>query len=99
LIPNRISVLHKGRFANAIFYRYKDDSFDSVIKDLQHSPWIVRKIIARFFVNKKYKVLEYLDSMSGVSNQFHCLSNISIAYSFIEVTLLRTLNKQNKKTA
>jgi len=30
---HHISVLHKGRFANAIVYRYKDDRFDLVIKD------------------------------------------------------------------
>lgn len=93
---HHISVLHKGRFANAIVYRYKDDRFDLVIKDFQHSPWIVRKTVARLFVNQEYKALDRLSGMSGVSNEFHRLSAISIAYSFIKGTPLRTLNKQNK---
>ena len=94
---NKVSVLHKGRFANAIVYRYKDDSFDFVIKDFQHSPWFVRRTFARLFIGQEYKALERLNGMSGVSDQFHRLSNISIAYSFIEGTPLRTLKKQNKK--
>ncbi|MEL0638102.1 RIO1 family regulatory kinase/ATPase [Marinomonas sp. TI.3.20] len=94
---DNLSVLHKGRFANAIVYRYKDDHFDFVIKDFQHSPWFVRKTLARLFINQEYKALKRLNGMDGVSDEYHRLSSIGIAYAFIEGVPLRTLSKQGEK--
>ncbi|MEL0623640.1 RIO1 family regulatory kinase/ATPase [Marinomonas arenicola] len=93
---DNLIVLHKGRFANAIVYRYKDDQTDLVIKDFQHSPWIVRKTFARLFINQEYKALARLQGMNGVSDEFHRLSSIGIAYAFIEGVPLRTLSKQGE---
>jgi len=93
---DNLSVLHRGRFANAVVYRYKDDYFDLVIKDFQHSPWFVRNTFARLFINQEYKALKCLNGMNGVSNEFYRLSSIGIAYAFIEGVPLRTLRKEGR---
>ncbi|XQF92312.1 hypothetical protein ACOBV9_13510 [Pseudoalteromonas espejiana] len=38
-MQQHLSVVHKGRFANAIVYRYQDDKFDLIVKDFSQSPW------------------------------------------------------------
>lgn len=94
---DNLKVLHKGRFANAIVYRYCDDQSDFVIKDFQHSPWFIRKTFARLFINQEYKALKRLQGMDGVSDEYYRLSSIGVAYAFIEGVPLRTLSKQGKK--
>lgn len=91
------SVIHTGRFANAVVYRYQDEIFDFVIKDFQHSPWFVRLSFARMFINQEYKALKRLSGMPGISNAFCRLSSVAVAYEFIEGTPLRSLNLQDKE--
>lgn len=92
-----LSVLHTGRFANAIVYRYKDAQHDLIIKDFQHSPWWVRKTIAPLFINQEYKGLSRLKGVDGVVDHFCRLSPIAIAYDFIEGTPLRELALQQQQ--
>src|SRR5690606_40927621 len=47
LSTENISVLHKGRFANAIVFRYRDENLDVVIKDYSHCPAVIRQTIGR----------------------------------------------------
>ena len=94
--PEGLSVVHTGRFANAIVYRYKDAKFDLIIKDFQHSPWWVRKTIAPLFINQEYKGLTRLQDVDGVVDNFCRLSSIAIAYDFIEGTPLRQLALQQQ---
>lgn len=92
-----LSVLHTGRFANAIVYRYKDAQHDLIIKDFQHSPWWVRKTIAPLFINQEYKGLSRLKGVDGVVDHFCRLSPIAIAYDFIEGTPLKELALQQQQ--
>ncbi|KAA1156287.1 serine/threonine protein kinase [Pseudoalteromonas fuliginea] len=96
-VQHRLSVVHKGRFANAIVYRYKDDGFDLIIKDFSQSPWFIRKSFARISVNQEYKGLSRLSELDAVANRFCSLSPIAVAYNYIEGTSLRSLIHQGKK--
>ncbi|HEA15968.1 MAG TPA: serine/threonine protein kinase [Pseudoalteromonas prydzensis] len=93
---NNLKVMHRGRFANAIVYRYTDLQLDLVIKDFQHSPWWVRKTFAPLSVNQEYKGLARLAGITGVSGRFLRLSPLAVAYDYIEGTPLKQLVQQNK---
>jgi RIO-like serine/threonine protein kinase len=95
--PESLTVVHKGRFANAVVYRYKDDKFDLVIKDFSRSPWFIRKTFAPLSVNQEYKGLSRLSELGAVADQFCRLSPIAVAYNYIEGTPLRTLIHEEKK--
>lgn len=95
--PAKLQIMHKGRFANAIVYRYHDDKRDLVIKDFHHSPWFIRKTFARLFVNQETKALARLNGLPGVSPEYYRLSPISVAYSHIDGTPLRALSKQHQQ--
>ncbi|XQW85496.1 RIO1 family regulatory kinase/ATPase [Thalassotalea piscium] len=86
-----LSIVHKGRFANAIVYRYKDSAFDLIVKDFSQSPWFIRKSFARISVNQEYKGLSRLAELDSVVNRFCRLSPIAVAYNYIEGTPLRSL--------
>ncbi|EKE82069.1 RIO1 family regulatory kinase/ATPase [Idiomarina xiamenensis] len=89
-----LTVVHKGRFANAIVFRYHDEQFDLIIKDFQHSPWWVRRSFARLSVNQEYKGLSRLAGVSGVAARFCRLSPVALAYDYIDGESLRTLVNQ-----
>ncbi len=88
--------LHKGRFANAIVYRYQHDNLDIVIKDFHHSPWFVRKSVAKMFVNQEVKALTRLQGIPGISRHCYRLSELGMAYPYVAGTPLRTLAKEGK---
>ena len=96
-MQHHLSVVHKGRFANAIVYRYKDNEFDLIVKDFSQSPWFIRKTFARLSVNQEYKGLSRLAELDAVANRFCRLSPIAVAYNYIEGTPLRVLIHENKK--
>jgi tRNA A-37 threonylcarbamoyl transferase component Bud32 len=91
-----LSVVHKGRFANAIVYRYKDDTFDLIVKDFSQSPWFIRKTFAKLSVNQEFKGLSRLAQLDAVANRFSRLSPIAVAYDYIEGTPLRSLIHQGE---
>tara|TARA_B110000211_G_scaffold54801_1_gene60799 strand:- start:76 stop:825 length:750 start_codon:yes stop_codon:yes gene_type:complete len=95
-VQHHLSVVHKGRFANAIVYRYKDDKFDLIVKDFSQSPWFIRKTFARLSVNQEYKGLSRLAQLDAVVNRYSRLSPIAVAYDYIEGTPLRSLIHEGK---
>ncbi|MEL0649007.1 RIO1 family regulatory kinase/ATPase [Pseudoalteromonas agarivorans] len=95
-MQHHLSVVHKGRFANAIVYRYKDEKFDLIVKDFSKSPWFIRKTFARLSVNQEYKGLSRLAQLDAVVNRYSRLSPITVAYGYIEGTPLRSLIHEGK---
>ena len=95
-VQHHLSVVHKGRFANAIVYRYKDDKFDLIVKDFSQSPWLIRKTFARLSVNQEYKGLSRLAQLDAVVNRYSRLSPIAVAYDYIKGTPLRSLIHEGK---
>src|SRR5690554_7326941 len=57
LSPDNISVLHQGRFANAIVFRYQDEDLDLVIKDYSHCPAPLKQSIGRLFIKREHQNL------------------------------------------
>ena len=95
-VADNLKVVHTGRFANAIVYRYTDQQLDLMIKDFQHSPWWVRKTFAPLSVNQEYKGLARLAGITGVSGRFLRLSPIAVAYDYITGTPLKQLVQQKQ---
>lgn len=95
LSPDNLSVLHKGRFANAIVFRYHDEHLDLVVKDYSHCPWILRNTIGRFFITREAKNLQRLHGTDSVVSESYRLSPIMLAYPFTPGVALRTLRHKH----
>lgn len=94
---DKLTILHQGRFANAIIFRYRDDSQDIVIKDYSHCSPLIRHTIGRFFIIREAKALRRLQGMSGVTPKKLKLGKLMLAYSYIEGTPLTKLKNQHRK--
>lgn len=94
---DKLTVLHQGRFANAIVFHYQDDDQSLVIKDYSHCPWVIKHTIGRFFIAREAKALKRLQGMSGVTLKNYKLSQLMLAYAYIEGVPLAVLKKQRKR--
>ncbi|ODC02336.1 serine/threonine protein kinase [Terasakiispira papahanaumokuakeensis] len=92
-----LKVLHKGRFANAMVYRYHDDQYDWVIKDFSHSPFWIRWSLGRLITAQETRAFDCLQGLKGVSPHHYALSPVTLAYDFIPGTPLRTLSQEDKQ--
>lgn len=95
LSPDKLAVLHKGRFANAIVFRYRDQDLDLVIKDYSHCPWIVKQSIGRFFIGREYKNLSRLRETASVVSDSYRLTPLMLAYPYVEGVALKSLRTEN----
>lgn len=91
--PESLTLLNKGRFANAYVYRYHDEKLDLIIKDFSHCPWIVRVTAGRLFVRREGKILDRLAGIPGVAAQRFGLSPVALAYPFIHGKTLASVRK------
>lgn len=91
--PSSLVTVQRGRFGNAIVYRYRDALNDWIIKDFHHSPWWMRRTFARFFVNQEYRALSHLHGIHGVASEVHRLSPLTVAYPYVKGTPLANLPK------
>src|SRR5690606_23148861 len=97
LSTENISVLHQGRFANAIVFRYKDENLDVVIKDYSHCPAVIRQTIGRLFIKREHRNLQRLRGLSSVVGNSRMLSSTMLAYPYVEGRSLAELRKQKEK--
>lgn len=97
LSTDNISVLHRGRFANAIVFRYRDENLDLVIKDYTHCPLIFRQTIGRLFISREHKNLQRLRGLGGVVGDSYRLSPIMLAYPYVKGRSLKQLRKKEEK--
>lgn len=93
---DKLTVMHKGRFANAIVFRYCDDGLDLVIKDFSHCPLPVRWTAGRFFIGREAKALGRLGGIKGVAASHYRLSPLMLAYPFIAGQPLRSLTRSGE---
>lgn len=94
---DNLSVLHKGRFANAIVFRYKDETLDLVVKDYTQCPAVLRHSIGRLFIGREHKNLQRLRGLAGVAEDSYKLSPIMLAYPYVEGRSLAELRKKKEK--
>lgn len=97
LSTENISVLHKGRFANAIVFRYRDKNLDVVIKDYSHCPAVIRQTIGRLFIKREHRNLQRLRGLPGVVENSCMLSPTMLAYPYVEGRSLAELRKEKEK--
>lgn len=95
LSADRLTILHKGRFANAIVFRYHDQHHDLVIKDYSHCPWILKHSVGRFFIGREHKNLSRLRAASSVVSDTYRLTPVMLAYPYVAGVPLRSLRQEN----
>lgn len=86
-----LTVLHRGKFANAIVYRFRLPGLDLVIKDFSHCPAPLRMTLGRLFVRRETKALERLQNIQGVASCHYRLGPYSLLYPFVEGRSLKEL--------
>lgn len=94
---DKLSVIHRGRFANAILLRYRSDDFDMVIKDYSHCPPFIRQLAGRLFISREMKALDHLQNIEGIARQGYLLGRYTMAYPYVHGTPLSSLKKNRKK--
>ncbi|RRK00035.1 hypothetical protein Ga0100230_018715 [Opitutaceae bacterium TAV3] len=95
--PSALVALKRGRFGNAVVYRYRDSAaaVDWIIKDFHHSPWWMRLTFARFFIKQEYRALSHLQGLPGIASEVHRLSPLTVIYPYVQGTSLAGLPKNS----
>lgn len=94
---DRLAVIHRGRFANAILLRYRSNDFDMVIKDYSQRPLPVRQLAGPFFISREMKALALLRDIEGIGRQGYRLGHETMAYPYIRGVPLSSLKKDKEK--
>lgn len=94
---DNITLMHKGRFANALVFRYQDEHLDVVIKDYSHCAPALRHTIGRLFINREYKNLKRLRGLSGIAADSCMLNPAMLVYPYEEGQSLTELRNQNEE--
>jgi len=79
-----LQILHEGRFANAVVYRYKDEKYNLVIKDFSSRHYVIRKTVGRLSVRQEFKAISALRHIPAVTPECYRLSECMVAYRHIE---------------
>lgn len=93
---DHISVVHQGRFANALLFRYRDKSHDLIIKDYSHCPRIIKGTAGRLFIAREHKALRQLHGIDGIASASHKLSKVMLAYPYIKGKTLNEIKSMGK---
>jgi len=94
---NSLEVLHRGRYANAVVFRYQDGKHDLVIKDFTHSPWMIRLTLGRLFIAREERNLDRLKGIRGIAPYACRLGKWTLAYPYIEGASLKELGKRGER--
>lgn len=81
---NGLTLLNKGRFANAYVYRYVDLKYDVTIKDFHHCHFIIRAMYGRVMAKKEFKKIRELNGVDGITSNSYMLSPYTCAYTYIK---------------
>lgn len=81
---DHITVVHQGRFANALIFRYRDKLHDLAIKDYSHCPRIIKGTVGKLFVAREHKALQHLHGIDGIATASYKLSKVMLAYPYTE---------------
>lgn len=96
-IPNSLKILHRGRYANAIIYHYRDENHDLSIKDFSNSPPVIRLTLGRLFIRREEKILNRLRGIRGIVPYTCRLGKYTLAYPYIEGESLKSLRKNRER--
>lgn len=89
-----ITLLNEGQFANAAVFRYNDNvNLDITIKDFSGSPWFVRAVFGRIFVNIEGHSMLKLENNPSVTKNIKFLSPWTLSFDFIQGDALKKFKK------
>lgn len=94
---DKLTLLNRGKFANATVFRYKDTCLNLTIKDFSGSPWFIRKTLGKIFINLEYNNLIKLSTNPSVAKNAKKLSSSTLAFDYIEGKALKTFSKNSIK--
>ena len=92
-----LSVLHEGRFANAIVYLYQDEHYQLIIKDFSSLQWLIRKTIGRLSVRQEFNAITALQHIPGITPLCFRPGECSIAYSHIAGQTLKDYGAEGNR--
>lgn len=95
--PGRVALIHRGWFANAIIFRYRDQAYDLAIKDFSHSPPLIRETLGRFFIAREHRILQHLKGVPGIAPGSCRLSDTMLAYPYVEGESLAALRRRGAR--
>ncbi len=90
-----LTLLNRGKFANATVFRYKDSNLDLTIKDFSGSPWLIRKTFGKLFINLEYNNLVKLSNNPSIAKNPKKLSECTLSFGFIEGKALKFFPKSS----
>jgi len=94
---SKLTLLNKGKFANAYVFRYCQENTDLTIKDFSHCPWPVRITVGIIMAKFEYNTLKLLEGMPGVASEAFLLGRYTVAFSYIKGTPLAEIQKKDTK--
>ena len=92
-----LSLMHRGRFANALVFRYRDGKRDWVIKDFSQRLWFIRFFYGRWQIGKEFRTMALLRGLSGTTAEVFRLGAYTVAYDFIGGESLADCGKKGRK--
>lgn len=87
---DELTILNKGRFANAYVYRYKTLKHDITIKDFHHCPSIIRVTYGRLMAKKEVNIINKLNGINGITSNAYMLSPYTCAFNYVEGTSIKS---------
>lgn len=93
------SILQRGKFANAVVYRFRQRGIDWVIKDYSQCPAPLRLTLGRLFIGREVKALERLQGIDGVSSCHRRLGPYTLTYPFVEGDSLKDLARSGESVS
>lgn len=91
-----LSVLHRGKFANAVVYRFRHEELDCVIKDFSHCPLPFRATLGRLFIRREAKALQRLQDLEGIASCHRKIGRYALLYPFVEGDSLKDIARSGK---
>ncbi|MDR2981486.1 MAG: hypothetical protein LBV12_04475 [Puniceicoccales bacterium] len=95
--PDNLKLKHKGRFANALVFRYQDGDLDLTIKDFKHCPWPIGTTFGRFCISQEYRAMKRMEGVKGVTPAAYRLASLTVAYHYIKGIPLSELSERRMK--
>lgn len=82
-------LVSRGRWANAIVYRYEQGGVCWLVKDFRERPWLVRNLVGRFLVRRECRSLARVDGLPLMPRDSFRLDAHALAYRFVPGRSLR----------
>lgn len=90
---NALTLIHEGRFANAVVLRYRDKNFDLTIKDFSGSPRLIRGTFGFLSTRTEFRAKKALAEALGETGRLYRLSPWSLAFDYVRGETLSKVPK------